>query len=94
MALRSNLNWTQSHSLCYISSEAYMFGIAALLERRPGVGIIASITGFSTSVITLMQQASIVIGFVGACFGLVAGYYTWRIKRAHWHRLLKDKKDL
>ncbi len=63
---------------------------AELIERRPSVGIVASITGFSTSLLTLLQQASIVIGFVGACFGLCAGYYTFRIKRRHWEREVSD----
>jgi hypothetical protein len=63
------------------------------IERRPVVGILASLTGFSTTIITLLQDASVVLGFLGAAFGLAAGYYTWRIKRAHWHRIVLDKKD-
>ncbi len=66
--------------------------IANLIERRPGVGILASMTGFSTSLLGLMQQASIVIGFLGACFGLIAGVYTFKIKKRHWERLNADKK--
>lgn len=66
---------------------------ADLIERRPGVGILASMAGFSTSFLGFLQEASIVIGFVGACFGLLAGYFTWRVKRAHWRRI-KDHENL
>lgn len=66
---------------------------ADLIERRPSFGIVASVTGFVTSAISWLQQASIVIGFLGACFGLAAGFYTWRIKRAHWHRVVQENKD-
>lgn len=56
------------------------------LERRPGVGILASVSGLGASVVSWFQAASIVIGFVGAIFGLLAGYYTWRVKRQEWLR--------
>lgn len=65
--------------------------IAALIERRPGMGILASLTGLSTSILAMLQQASIIISFCGACLALVAGYYTFRIKRAHWLRVNKDQ---
>jgi hypothetical protein len=61
--------------------------IGDFLERRPGFGIIASITGLGTSVLSVLHAASIVLGCGGALFGLLAGFYTWRIKKLHWERL-------
>ena len=60
--------------------------LSDFIERRPHVGILASIAGFTGTFLTFLQDASIVIGFVGACFGLIAGIYTWKIKRHHWQR--------
>lgn len=61
------------------------------LERRPGVGILASVSGLGASVVSWFQAASIVIGFCGAIFGLLAGYYTYRVKRQEWLRLQQSK---
>lgn len=54
---------------------------------RPALGITASISGFGVSVLSFLQNAGIVIGFLGAVFGLLAGFYTWRIKKDHWDHL-------
>ena len=56
---------------------------------RPSLGIVASITGFTTTLVSLLAQLSVVVGFLGAVFGLAAGYYTWRLKREHWRRMSK-----
>ena len=58
---------------------------------RPSLGIVASITGFTTALVSLLAQLSVVIGFLGALFGLAAGYYTWKLKREHWHRLERER---
>lgn len=55
--------------------------------ERPGLGITASITGFGASILALLQDLSIILGFLGAILGFAAGYYTWRIKREHWNRV-------
>jgi hypothetical protein len=57
------------------------------LETRPSIGIVASLSGFTASLLAILQQISIILGLVGAIFGLLAGYYTWRVKREHWIRL-------
>lgn len=57
------------------------------IEAKPYFGIFASLSGFGASVLSFFQSASIVLGFVGAVFGLLAGYYTWRVKREHWKRI-------
>ena len=62
-----------------------------LILDKPSLGIVASITGFTTSLLSLLTQLSVVIGFLGALFGLAAGYYTWRLKREHWHRLERER---
>ena len=54
---------------------------------RPALGIVASISGFGASLLALLSQLSVVLGFLGAVFGLAAGYYTYRIKRAHWKKI-------
>ena len=64
---------------------------STIIERYPHVGILASISGFVGSFVSFLQSASVVIGFIGACFGLVAGFYTWRIKRRHWEKI--DRED-
>ena len=73
--------------------------VTAFLEKHPHVGIMASMTGFAGSFITFLQSASVLIGFIGACFGLLAGFYTWRVKKRHWDmldredRLRKERED-
>jgi hypothetical protein len=58
--------------------------ITGFLERRPGLGIFASIAGFAGSLVSFLQTMSVFIGFVGAIFGLLAGFYTYRIQRRRW----------
>ena len=48
-------------------------------------------TGFTTALVSLLAQLSVVVGFLGALFGLAAGYYTWKLKREHWHRLERER---
>lgn len=61
--------------------------ITNFLERRPALGIFASFSGFGASVLSALKIISIIAGAGGAVLGLVAGYYTLRIKRAHWQRM-------
>ena len=62
-----------------------------LISNRPSLGIVASITGFMTTLVSLLAQLSVVVGFLGALVGLAAGYYTWKLKREHWHRLERER---
>ena len=62
-----------------------------LILDKPSLGIVASITGFTTTLVSLLAQLSVVVGFLGALFGLAAGYYTWKLKREHWHRLERER---
>jgi len=57
------------------------------VESKPYFGIIASVSGFGASVLAILKDLSVVLGFMGALLGLFAGYYTWRIKREHWNRI-------
>lgn len=66
--------------------------LSKLVCDRPSLGITASISGFGVSLLTFLQNASIVLGFLGALFGLAAGYYTWRIKKDHWEHLQAANK--
>ena len=65
--------------------------VSDIIERYPHVGIVASITGSFVSFVSFLQEASVLIGFIGACFGLLAGFYTWRIKKRHWDKV--DRQD-
>jgi hypothetical protein len=67
--------------------------LSQFIERNPHAGIFASIAGFTGSFISFLQQASVVIGFIGAVFGLLAGVYTFRIKRRHWLTILDKEKQ-
>lgn len=60
--------------------------ISQFLERRPGVGIFASFSGFGVSLTSLIHTGTLVLGFGGAIFGLLAGYYTYRIQKHKWER--------
>lgn len=64
------------------------------LERRPGLGIFASISGFAGSILAYMQQISIVLGFFGAIFGCVAGYVTMRVQLRRWKAIRNGSHDL
>lgn len=66
--------------------------LSKYVEAKPALGIVASISGFGASVMAFIKDASIVLGFLGAIFGLAAGYYTWRIKREHWKRIQDSHK--
>lgn len=57
------------------------------VETKPYIGIIASISGFGASVLSILQYLSVILGFMGALLGLAAGYYTWQIKRDHWKQI-------
>jgi len=67
--------------------------ITELIEQRPHVGIIASAGGFVTSLLSYMQEINILLGTVGAIFGIVAGYYTFRVKRRNWQDLQKQDNE-
>ena len=60
--------------------------LAEFLERRPHFGILASLTGVGTSLVTWLQAGTIVLSFLGAAFGFAAGFYTWRVQRHKWAR--------
>jgi len=64
--------------------------LSDFIERKPHLGIIASVAGFASSFVSFLQAASVIIGFLGAVFGLLAGFYTWRIKRHQWQKESKD----
>lgn len=59
-------------------------------HRFPHLGIVASITGFLTSILSLVNVLSVVFGLAGAIFGCLAGYYTWRVQRLKYKNLLKQ----
>ena len=55
-------------------------------ERNWHVGIFASMSGFTISLLSLAKVLSVILGFGGALFGFVAGYYTMRSARRKWLR--------
>ncbi len=55
-----------------------------LIRQYPAVGILASVGGFVTSLSSLTAQVSVFIGFIGAVFGCIAGYYTMRVQCRKW----------
>ena len=57
------------------------------LSQRPGVGIFASLGGFGTSLLSLLEHASVIVGAAGALFGLLAGYHTWQASKIKRRRL-------
>jgi uncharacterized membrane protein len=65
----------------------------SFFSRHPSVGIVASVSGFVTSIASALQFAGVVIGLIGAVFGCAAGYYTYRIQKRKFdwgHR--KDRR--
>jgi membrane associated rhomboid family serine protease len=69
-----------------------LLAVQDFIERRPGVGIFASVSGLLTSLTSLIQAVSIFIGLGGAIFGLLAGYYTFRIQRKKWLKEQNNKQ--
>lgn len=65
--------------------------LAEFLERRPHYGMLASATGFATALTSYLKIASPMLGLLGALFGLIAGYYTMRIKHAEWKKIQNEK---
>lgn len=57
------------------------------IERRPVYGILASFSGFGVTILTWLHAASVVLGFAGALFGFLAGFYTFLIKKSHWDKI-------
>ena len=55
--------------------------------KKPVFGIVASFTGFGASVLMLLQDLSIILGFLCALLGFAAGFYTYKIKREHWKKV-------
>ena len=72
--------------MALIGEEAARSALASFIEKNPHVGILASFAGFGASALTWLHAATILFGFVGASFGLVAGYYTMRVKYHQWVR--------
>lgn len=60
------------------------------IERNPHVGIFASMAGFGASLLTVVHVLSILVGFVGAIFGCIAGYYTMRCHYRKWQKAKSD----
>lgn len=56
------------------------------IERNPHVGILASLSGIGVSVVGWLHYFNIILETGGAAFGLLAGFYTFRIKLHHWRR--------
>jgi hypothetical protein len=77
------MSLTTSPKIAY----TYKIMLSKWICERPALGITASITGFGASILALLQDLSIVLGFLGAVLGFAAGFYTWRIKREHWNRV-------
>ena len=66
--------------------EASKGPVQRFLERNPHLGIFASVAGFTTMLLSLVKVLSVILGFGGAVFGFVAGYYTMRSAHRKWKR--------
>ena len=55
-----------------------------VVDQYPHVGIFASLTGFVASLLSIINVLTPVIGFIAACFGAVAGYYSMRCLHRKW----------
>lgn len=60
--------------------------VQRFLERNPHIGIFASAAGFGTMLLSLVKVISVILGFGGAIFGFIAGYYTMRSAHRSWKR--------
>lgn len=58
--------------------------IASLLSDKPHIGILASMTGLFTAILSSLHIITIVFGLLGAIFGAAAGFYTFLIKKKEW----------
>jgi hypothetical protein len=59
--------------------------ITNTLAAKPLVGVGTSIgTGILGTILTWIGVLTPLLGFVSVIFGLMAGYYTWRIQRRKW----------
>lgn len=66
--------------------------IEDLLERRPMVGVITSAFGNLLAwLLAHLGQATAVLGFFSALFGLAVGYLTFRIQLRKWLHIRKSK---
>lgn len=61
--------------------------MAEFLERNPVFGIIASAGGLAAPLMSWLQLIGLLLGLGGAFFGLLAGFYTWKLSRAKARRL-------
>lgn len=61
-----------------------------LIANRPILGVALSGGGAVSAILTWLNILTPIIGFAGACFGLVAGFYTFRIQMYKWRELRKQ----
>lgn len=52
----------------------------AIIQARPFVGFLSILGGVTSTVLTLIHVLTPILGFAGALFGAVAGYFTLVIK--------------
>jgi membrane protein DedA with SNARE-associated domain len=61
--------------------------LAVIPDKYPAVGLVVSTGGALTSVLAFTAHISVLIGFVGAVFGCIAGYYTMRCQMRKWRNM-------
>lgn len=67
--------------------------IASFLSAKPQVGILTSFAGLGAAILSWLHILTIVLGFAGAVIGLIAGIYTFLIKRKEWKDLNKQLRN-
>lgn len=60
-------------------------------ERYPHFGMFASFSSFAASLLSFINVITPIIGFVAACFGLIAGYYSMRCLHRKWVKKQNDE---
>ncbi len=57
-----------------------------LISQKPVFGYLFAAGGFFSGLLTWLQILTPAIGFIGACLGALAGFYTLLIKVREWKR--------
>lgn len=60
--------------------------LVAFLTDKPHIGILFSMGGLGTSILSWLHVISIIFGALGALIGFAAGLITFMIKYREWKR--------
>ncbi len=60
--------------------------IEKFIDRHPHWGFFATATGAVSSLLSIVNVLSVILGVGAATFGFIAGFYTMRSARRNWLR--------